>query len=85
MSKKEEKKETIFDHNVTPDELEMLCGSRSVNEDYVIREISQMQWYALIYCLYNIRGEKEKASYYAAKIPDTTDKIFGLLNHDYYR
>ena len=82
---KTEKKETIFDHNVTPDELEMLCGSRSVNKEYVIREISQMQWYALIYCLYNIRGDEKTASSYAAKIPDTADKIFGLLNHDYYR
>ena len=84
MSKKEEKKETIFDHNVTPDELEKLCDSREVYEDDVIDALSQMQWYALIHCLYCIRGNYEKASLYASKIPDSADKIFGLLNHDFY-
>ena len=85
MSKKEEKKETIFDHNVTPDELRDLIGFRTVDKENLINTLSQTQWYAVLYSLYMLRGNKNKASFYASKIPDTADKIFGLLNHDFYR
>lgn len=45
-------------------------------------EFSQISNYAQIYELYYMRGDNDKAAEYAAKIPNSINKLFTLCNHD---
>ena len=73
------KKETIFDHNVTDEEIKDLCGYL-VDKDEFIAEDSQNAHYATIYRLLMMRGEKEKARVYFDMLPNTLGKWFSLGN-----
>ena len=76
--------ETILDHNPTPQELRDLIADENPDREGILNAgLTQVQWYSLIYSHYMLRKNKEKAYEYANKIPDTTDKWFGLLNHDH--
>lgn len=76
------KMETIFDHNVTKRELEMLTGFDDFTLDD-LDNITQIGNYAMLYDLYSLRGNDEKALYYLNMIPDSDWKIFSLCNHDH--
>ncbi|MBR6446228.1 MAG: hypothetical protein IKS94_07385 [Prevotella sp.] len=76
--------ETIFDHSPTKAELKDLIYFETPNIDELLNAgFSQNQWYSIIYSLYELRGDKETARKYLNKIPDTADKFFGLMNHDF--
>ena len=49
-----EKKETIFDHNVTEEEIIKLFGISGYTEEHFIND-SQGENYAHLYCLFLIR------------------------------
>lgn len=77
-----EKIETIFDHNVTEEEIIELFGiSGFTKEDFL--EDSQEDNYAHIYCLYLIRKDEITAMKYFHLIPDSINKYFSLGNHDF--
>lgn len=78
--------ETIFDHNVTRKELAKLLGRAFENvtlSEVEKLNISQRVHYEKIYCLYLIRGDKEKASVYAAKMPNDARKLLNVCLHDF--
>lgn len=72
--------ETIFDHNVTKQEIKDLFGFEADKE--FIMNVSQEKQYRDIYRLYCIRGDTRTANKYARKLPNTIDKVFGLCNRD---
>lgn len=72
------KKETIFDHNVTDEEIKELCGFL-VDKDEFIAEYSQNVHYATIYRLLMMRGEKDKKVYFD-RLQNTLGKWFSLGN-----
>ena len=76
-----EKKETIFDHNVTEEEIIKLFGISGYTEEHFIND-SQGENYAHIYCLYLIRKDEGTAMRYFNLIPDSINKWFSLGNHD---
>ncbi len=77
--------ETIFDHNVTKEELRKMFGSDDwTRERYeAFDALTQVDRYRHIYKLYLLRKNQDIADEYAAKMPDTVEKIFGALNHDF--
>ena len=72
--------ETIFEHNVTDEELRLLLGSVPQKEEY-IKGKNQESHYRTLYRLYLMRGDKPKAKEYFDKLPDTINKYFSLGNH----
>ena len=78
----QEKIETIFDHNVTEEEIEILFGMTGYTEEDFINN-SQEDNYAHIYCLYLIRKDEATAMKYFDLIPDSINKYFSLGNHDF--
>lgn len=77
-----EKIETIFDHNVTEEEIELLFGMTGYTEEYLQKK-TQDRNYAHIYCLYLIRKDEMTAMKYFNLIPDSINKYFSLGNHDF--
>lgn len=77
-----EKIETIFDHNVTEEEIEILFGMTGYTEEYLQKK-PQDRNYAHIYRLYLIRKEESIAMKYFDLIPDSINKYFSLGNHDF--
>ncbi|MBR3830724.1 MAG: hypothetical protein IKJ52_05685 [Muribaculaceae bacterium] len=77
-----EKIETIFDHNVTEEEIEILFGMTGYTEEYLQKK-PQDRNYAHIYCLYLIRKDEMTAMKYFNLIPDSINKYFSLGNHDF--
>lgn len=73
--------ETIFDHNVTEEEIVKLFGIGGYTEDLFIND-SQERNYAHIYCLYLIRKDEETAMKYFNLLPDSINKWFSLGNYD---
>jgi hypothetical protein len=73
--------ETIFDHNVTGDEVVALCGVKKNRQQFLDWGLNQDEHNACIYRLYLMRGDKEKAMIYFAKLPNTLNKWFSLGNH----
>lgn len=77
--------ETIWNHNVTKEELKQIFGSDRWDLE-TLTEFNQFDHYGLIYLLYyHIRNDKEKAKIYADKIPNTFGKVFGICYHDFIR
>lgn len=77
-----EKIETIFDHNVTEEEIELLFGMTGYAEEHFIND-SQEDNFVHIYCLYLIRKDEITAMKYFNLIPDSINKYFSLGNHDF--
>ena len=76
--------ETIFDHNVTREELDMLIGNPNMTiEKFLSLGLSRVQHYTAIYKLYLLRKDKEKANIYLDKIPDSLTKRYTICNHDF--
>ncbi|MCD8387013.1 MAG: hypothetical protein LUD17_09015 [Bacteroidales bacterium] len=74
--------ETIFDHNVTKEELRKLFGDPDF-EPEICLECNQENNYIHIYRLYLLRGNKQKWVEYLNKIPDSENKLFSIANHDH--
>lgn len=72
--------ETIFDHNVSIEELESLLGYIP-NRDSFVQKGSQDAHYMMIYRLCRMRGLNDEAKMYFDKIFDTDYKFFTLGNH----
>ena len=83
--------ETVFEHNITKEEMILLWGDDEITRDELISFVNdnikdkspQRVHYELLYRLYRIRGEYSTAREYAKKIPDDEDKIFSLCYHDH--
>ena len=73
--------ETIFDHNVTEDEVINIVGVPTSPKQYK-RIISQSKAYEDIYYLYTERGNEQKAQEYLDKLPNDKHKFFQILNMD---
>ena len=73
--------ETIFDHNVTPEEERELNGSMS-RETY-LRIITQIDAYVDLAYLYHMRGKKRKAKQYIEKTKDCNliNSFWRTVNH----
>ena len=77
--------ETIWNHNVTKEELKQIFGTDDCTLE-MLPSYNQIGHYGLIYLLYyHIRGDKKTAKIYANKIPNTFGKVFGLCYHDFIR
>lgn len=81
----DKKLETIFDHGVTKKEIKILTGFSDLSLERDLKDWSQQSHYALLFRLYGLRGDMEKAYEFANKIQDSEYRLFSLLNHDYAR
>lgn len=76
--------ETIFDHNVTKEELEAVLGYDSwTREELLSMGSTQRDHYGIIYRLYTYRGDHKTAKIYADKIPNDVRKVFETCYHDF--
>ena len=79
--------ETVFDHNITKEEMRNVLGiSPELWEpEEFLRSLgaSQRDHYGIIYRLYTYRGDHETAKKYADLIPNDVHKVFGTCNHDF--
>ena len=84
--------ETIFDHNVTREELYSLTGFNDTTRDEYLSIITnitqnkkeiQERAYVTLYYLYKQRGDIMKAITYAQKVPNSDWKLFTMLNQDH--
>ena len=76
--------ETIFDHNVTKEEVKALTGFDLTKEEYLSVDDDQVGYYIDIYYLYKIiREDEEKAQEYFDKIPDSFHKYFSIGMFDF--
>lgn len=73
--------ETIFDHNVTKDEIRELLGNPKITKEMFLSfGFSQNRHYVAIYKLYSLRKDKIKAKEYFDKIPNTRTKLFTICH-----
>lgn len=77
-----EKIETIFDHNVTEEEIIELFGISGFTEEDFLGD-SQERNYAHLYRLYLIRKDNQMSNKFFNLIPDSDYKYFSLANHDF--
>lgn len=75
--------ESVFDHNVTKDELELLFGTRNMTRERLDGLTNQEDNYAYLYRLYLLRKNREMATKYLSMIPDSEWKVFTLIQHDF--
>ena len=78
--------ETIFDHNITPEEMRKVFGLTPEwwpRVKVLAMGFSQRDHYEMLYRLYRYRGDVDTAMKYADKIPDDIHKVFGLCYHDF--
>lgn len=62
--------ETIFDHNVTSDELVTLLGSVVSREKYLSSPLDSDGENGMLYSLYSLRNDAAKAAHFLAKVKD---------------
>ena len=74
--------ETIFDHNVTDEELKNLFGMTMTKKEY-LDGLEQRKAYDHLFYLHQSRGDKKKAKKYLDKTPNDIHKFFEVLNVDY--
>ena len=76
--------ETIFDHNITNEEIKALTGFDLTKEEYLSADDDQVGYYIDIYYLYKIiREDEKKAQEYFDKIPDSPHKYFSIGMFDF--
>lgn len=85
-----EKVETIFEHNLTKEEVYGLLGLEDVTRDMYIKVVKntydndESRMWSIncsLYYLYYWRRDKVKAMEYADRLPDRDGKWFSVLNH----
>lgn len=75
--------ETVFEHNVTNDELINLLGHVTSRDRLVKNLYKQNSHYHMIYDLYHyIRKDEVMAKKYLDKLPNDQHKFFTILNDD---
>lgn len=74
--------ETIFDHNVTKEELITMLGYSDYTPE-LFKEFSQEDNYVHIFYLYLLRKDEANSKKYLGYIPDSDFKTFTLCNHDF--
>lgn len=77
--------ETIFDHNITKQEMKKLLGFDCWTHDEFVKDLTERQNMVAIYRLYLLRKDYKMAEHYASLIPDDEDKWFTTCNHDFAR
>ena len=76
--------ETIFDHNITKEELKAVVGFSTVTKERLDSlGFTQRDHYGVIYRLYTYRGDHKTAKKYADKIPNDVHKVFETCYHDF--
>ena len=76
--------ETIFDHNVTKEELDLLIGNPNMTmQKFLSLGLSRVQHYTAIHKLYLLRKDNKNAKLYLDKIPDSLTKRYTICNHDF--
>ena len=75
--------ETIFEHNVTKEELRLLFDYDGWTRASYTDGLTQLDCYRHIYKLYLLRKDQNAADNYADKLPNTIEKVFGVINHDF--
>ena len=76
--------ETVFDHNITKEEIEAIFGTSNVTKEWLTSlGFDQRSHYNVIYRLYLYRGDNKKAQEYSDKIPNDIRKVFGTCYHDF--
>lgn len=85
-----DKVETVFEHNITKEEIYGLFGFEDMTrEDYIetvkraynTDEEMMMNFNTNLYMLYRDRGNKNKAMEFADRLPDCEQKWFSIMNH----
>lgn len=84
-----DKLETIFEHNITKEEIIGFFASEISRSEYIealkssykTDESIMYRANVALYNLYYWRGEKQKAMIYADRLPDCDHKWFTLMNH----
>ena len=73
--------ETIFDHNVTPEEERELNGS--ISRETYLRIMTKTDAYVDLAYLYHMRGKKRKAKQYIEKTKDCNliNSFWRTVNH----
>jgi hypothetical protein len=66
--------ETIFDHNITKDEIQALGMIRNTKEEY-IKDIGPETSNGDIFSLYILRGDYKRAGEYLSKIKDKSYRM----------
>lgn len=74
--------ETIFDHNITKEEVDKIIGFPLTKEEYMSICGSQEECYTDIYYLYLLRNNVSKGKYYLDKIPNSVHKAFSISMFD---
>ena len=74
--------ETVFDHNITVEEMLAVFGYDDITIDD-FKEWNQEDHYSVILRLYGYRKNKEMYQKYYDLIPDNIHKLFGTCYHDY--
>ena len=84
------KLETVFEHNLTKDEIYGLFGFEDMTRERYIQTLKRTRktddaiLYGInsrLYYLYYWRGDKQKAMEYANRLPDCDHKWFTVMNH----
>ena len=85
-----DKVETVFEHNITKEEIYGLFGFEDMTRERYIRTLKRTRktddaiQYGInsrLYALYLSRGNKDKAMEYANRLPDCDHKWFAVMNH----
>lgn len=85
-----DKVETVFEHNLTKEEIIGLFVFEDTTRESYINTVKGMydteekmliNFNSNLYLLYRSRGDIKKAMEYADRIPDCDFKWFSLLNH----
>lgn len=85
-----DKVETVFEHNLTKDEIVgLFIFEDTTREDYIetvkraynTDEEMMMNFNTNLYMLYRDRGDKNKAMEFADRLPDCEQKWFSIMNH----
>ena len=74
--------ETIFDHNITKEELDELFGPLDWTKEF-FEAHSQEDNYIDLYRLFRFRGDLITAQKYLNKIKDKDYKLFSLCHRDF--
>ena len=75
--------ETIFDHNVTEQEMMLICGYVRPRDKFPVKPRDQRWHNQKLYRLYCIRGDKQMQQKFLDMIPNDIHKFFTLTNHDF--
>lgn len=85
-----DKVETVFEHNLTKEEIIGLFAFEDTDRENYIATLKRCYntneqimnaINARLYTLYYYRGDKKKAMEYADRLPDCDSKWFSLMNH----